>query len=286
MYKAKDKFGSYEIIKQDVIANVPLVSVVMAVFNGQATLNKAIKSVLSQTLSDIELIIVDDGSTDLTSKILEEFQALDNRVVLIKQPNVGLTISLNRALKVARGNYIARQDADDLSLPHRLEKQFETIISKNLDIVTSRAIKNGKVSPCGLILLHIDLETLTLGNVFIHGTFFCKSNIFKNLGYNANLRYAQDIDFIFRAIHYGYNIGYMQDPLYLLSVSEDSISYKKKTEQFKCFLKSANTYGNQNLLKLSSGIFMSNLIWFRFFIRVLFSFYRKVSKKEATVVLI
>ena len=107
--------------------NDPKISVVMAVYNGEKYLREAIDSILNQTFKDFEFIIVNDGSTDRTREILESF--IDPRIVLIHQEHMGLTKSLNRGIALAKGKYIARQDADDISMAERLEKQFNFLES-------------------------------------------------------------------------------------------------------------------------------------------------------------
>ena len=102
----------------------PKVSVIMSVYNGEKYLKEAINSILNQTFKDYEFIIVNDASTDKSIKILEEYAKKDNRIGLIhNEKNIGLTRSLNKAIKSANGAYIARQDADDISLPPRLEEE-------------------------------------------------------------------------------------------------------------------------------------------------------------------
>jgi glycosyltransferase involved in cell wall biosynthesis len=99
------------------------VSVVKAVYNGEKYLAEAIESVLGQTFSDFELIVVDDGSTDRTPECLQRFAALDPRIVALCPGRVGFPGALNLGIERSRGEYIARFDADDISLPTRLEKQ-------------------------------------------------------------------------------------------------------------------------------------------------------------------
>jgi glycosyltransferase involved in cell wall biosynthesis len=102
----------------------PLVSVLMSVHNGSRYLRAAIESIRSQTLRDLEFIIVDDASTDDASEICADAASRDPRIiVLTNERRLGLTRSLNRALAVATGTYIARMDGDDISLPSRLERQ-------------------------------------------------------------------------------------------------------------------------------------------------------------------
>ena len=99
----------------------PLVSVVLSVRNGAADLPKAIDTILTQTFADLELIVINDGSTDRTAAILDGIR--DARVRVIHQDNMGLAAALNRGVALARGRYIARQDHDDWAKPTRLEKQ-------------------------------------------------------------------------------------------------------------------------------------------------------------------
>lgn len=100
------------------------ISVIMAVYNGEKYLGEAIESILVQTFTDFEFIIVDDASTDNSPAIIEEYRKADPRIrVLRNDENVGLGVSLQRGLKLAKGEFIARMDADDISTPDRFEKQ-------------------------------------------------------------------------------------------------------------------------------------------------------------------
>lgn len=102
----------------------PKVSVLMSVWNGASTLRASVESILGQTFAEFEFVIVDDGSGDETPDILSDLAAGDARVrLLCNRENLGLTPSLNRGLEVASGEYIARHDADDYSLPRRLAEQ-------------------------------------------------------------------------------------------------------------------------------------------------------------------
>jgi len=102
----------------------PRVSVLMSVWNGERYLRQAIDSILGQTFSDFEFIIVDDASTDSTEAIMQSYH--DPRILLLKNEHrVGFVRSLNRGLLIGTGEYIARQDADDISLPERITKQVD-----------------------------------------------------------------------------------------------------------------------------------------------------------------
>jgi hypothetical protein len=102
---------------------VPRISVLMPVFNGGRFLGPAVRSILEQTFSDFELIAIDDGSTDQSALLLADFARSDRRIRLITQANAGIVASLNRALELAGGEYIARMDADDVALPSRFARQ-------------------------------------------------------------------------------------------------------------------------------------------------------------------
>jgi glycosyltransferase involved in cell wall biosynthesis len=101
----------------------PKVSVLLPVYNGEPYLKAAIESILNQTFRDFELIIIDDGSKDRSKEIISQFK--DKRIRWQSQPNAGLASTLNKAMKLAHGDYLARQDQDDLSLPERLAKQVD-----------------------------------------------------------------------------------------------------------------------------------------------------------------
>lgn len=102
------------------------VSVLMPVYNSQRYLKTSIESILGQTFQDFEFIIIDDGSTDGSWKIIEKCKQKDERIVALRnKQNIGTSRTLNRGLSIATGKYIVRMDADDWSYPERIEKQYE-----------------------------------------------------------------------------------------------------------------------------------------------------------------
>jgi glycosyltransferase involved in cell wall biosynthesis len=105
--------------------NPPLISVCMPVYNAERYVAKAVESILTQTLGDFEFIIIDDGSTDGSSNILQDCAARDPRIRLTSRANRGLAPTLNELIDQARGEFIARMDADDISLPERFQKQVD-----------------------------------------------------------------------------------------------------------------------------------------------------------------
>ena len=115
----------------------PLVSVVMPVYNAQKYLNKAIDSILAQTYKDFEFIIINDGSTDNSLQIIKKYQKKDKRIIVKNKKNKGIVAALNDGIKLSRGKYLARMDADDISLPSRFEVQVNFME------------KNSKIGVCG-----------------------------------------------------------------------------------------------------------------------------------------
>ena len=114
--------------------NNPKISVVMSTYNAERYLAEAIESILNQTFKDFEFIIINDGSTDDSSKIIKNYAKKDKRIVVINnKENIGLIKSLNKGIKRAIGKYIARMDADDISMPNRFQVQFD-FLEKNQDI--------------------------------------------------------------------------------------------------------------------------------------------------------
>ena len=95
--------------------DMPKLSVVMSVYNGERYLDECMQSILQQSFTNFEFIVINDGSTDKSLDILKQYQQSDDRVYIINQSNAGLSASLNRGIAIAKGKYIARMDADDIS---------------------------------------------------------------------------------------------------------------------------------------------------------------------------
>src|SRR2546421_3823488 len=122
---AADGSGASRSLCRTLPGDDPIVSVVMAVRDGAAFLAEAVDSVRAQSLAELELVVVDDGSTDATPEILADLAGRDDRIRVLRQSGTGLSPALNRACSEARGRYLARLDADDVALPERLALQTE-----------------------------------------------------------------------------------------------------------------------------------------------------------------
>lgn len=180
----------------------PLVSVVMAVYNNQDTIARAIDSIIKQTWTDWELILIDDGSTDGTASALSDYAKREPRIVLLKNvDNCGLAYSLNKGMAVARGEFLARMDADDYSYPERLEKQVQHLRQNyHLDVLgtAARALakSTGREKLLKMPRLHQHcLRYLAKSTPFIHPTVMMRRRFWEaNQGYCENLAKAQDYE--------------------------------------------------------------------------------------------
>ena len=164
-----------------------LISVVMSVYNGEKYLVDSVDSILNQTLFDYEVIIVNDGSTDSSLKIIKEYQKKDKRLKLINnERNIGLTKSLNKGIGISKGKYIARQDADDISLKNRLRVQYEFLelhpecvaVGSNARIVD---MHNTFLYDSAQPLLWEDIKEVLPKNPFFHSSTMFRKDITKIL---------------------------------------------------------------------------------------------------------
>jgi len=182
--------------------SAPLISVVMAVYNGEDFLPAAIESVLQQTWKLFEFIIINDASTDGTPEILNKYQSTDDRIRIIKnEANLGLGASLRKGIEISKGEFIARMDADDVSLTHRFEKQVEYLLNHPEIFAvggkTSFMDDNG-----GNLDSRLPMESdllrwnMLLGNglILIHGSVMFRREFFDRFGTYSDLRAAQDFE--------------------------------------------------------------------------------------------
>lgn len=185
---------------------MPRISVLMPVYNGEKYLQLAINSILSQTFRDFEFIIIDDGSTDRTPRILEAAAIRDIRVKVISRANRGISPSLNEGLALARGDLVARMDSDDISLPNRFALQVAY-----LDAHPDTGLVGGQIiftdpddRPLTSMQHPLDheavLETMMNGSESLsHPTVMFRRDIARSIGgYSLRFEHAEDIDFFLR----------------------------------------------------------------------------------------
>ena len=176
--------------------NNPTVSVVMSVYNAELYLEDAIESILNQTYKDFEFIIINDGSTDKSLEIIEKCRRQDKRIVLITRENKGLVASLNEGIRISKGEYIARMDADDISLLSRFEEQI-SFMKTNLDIAICGSSvqlfnEDEKFSISRYPQKDNEIKfTLMFMSSFAHPSVMIRRAVFDTLKYE-NLEHAED----------------------------------------------------------------------------------------------
>lgn len=188
------------------MSKTPTVSVVTSVYNGEMYLSESIESILQQSYSDFEFIIIDDGSNDRTPEILNSYTT-DSRIIILTNPKkLGLSKSFNIGIKNSSGEYIARHDADDISMKNRLTVQ-KTYLDQHQD-VSILASSNIYINQLGEIIsvanrgadANINHWRLFFSNPIIHSsTMYRKSQILSLGGYDENLTHSEDYDLWCRA---------------------------------------------------------------------------------------
>jgi len=205
----------------------PKVTVLMSVYNGERYLNEAVDSILSQTFTDFEFLIIDDASTDRTPEILRSYD--DPRIrVVTNEENLGLTKSLNKGLALAKGEYIARMDADDISLPERFEKQIKFLENHpNVALVgTSCQVIDHQNKALGYDFVQSDVlyEDLIKRNCIHHGSIIVRRSVMNEFsGYNELFRKCQDYALWLQMIKL-YQLKNIPEILYKLRSHSNSVS--------------------------------------------------------------
>lgn len=211
-----------------------LVSVIMSVYNDEANIGNAITSILNQTYKNLELLILDDGSTDGSLTICQLYQKKDKRIKVFKNDvNLGLTNSLNTLIGESNGEYIARQDSDDVSIKYRIKKQIDFMNKYSLDASSSRAqIKDkNRMIPKYSHYLPIAF-VLKYKNPIIHGTLIVKSEVFKKIGkYDESYIFSQDYELMTRLQMANLTMKICKDSLYILNMKENISSIQKGPQE-------------------------------------------------------
>jgi hypothetical protein len=185
----------------------PRISVIVPVLNGERFLVEALESVLDQTFTDFELIVVDDGSTDSTPDILREFAARDDRVIVLRRPNPGQSVARNVGIDAARAPVLAFLDADDVALPNRLERQHDFLASNPAIAVVGGGLQF--IDEAGRVFDQVECPTgdvdirsaLQQWNPMAHTTVMLRKEVFDRVGgYRPAFVGAEDYDLWLRAV--------------------------------------------------------------------------------------
>lgn len=229
-------------------SNNELVSVILPVYNAEMYLAESITSIINQTYQNLQILIINDGSTDKSLDIINTFN--DERLMIISRENKGLIYSLNEGLAYAKGNFIARMDADDISSPDRIQKQLDFLIKhKNIAVVGSYAKlideNNNVIGTRTPSKFNFLLKaTCRLGAPFIHPSImFNKKLINKQLFYSSEFTHAEDYE-LWSRLSLQKELKFANIPEYLLMyrILMTSVSRKNSEKQSEITVKIQKKY--------------------------------------------
>lgn len=218
-----------------------LVSIIMSTYKEEEIfLRQAIESILNQSYKDFEyIIILDNPDNNLHIRIIKEYANLDKRIKFyVNEKNMGLTASLNKGLGLAKGKYICRMDADDISINKRIENQKRYLEENNYDLIggISQMIdENGKsIYSIKKVPTNMDKikKALRYNQIISHPTWFGKKEVFEKLNGYRNMPLCEDYDFTLRAVLNGYKISNIDETVLKYRMTSSSISRSNLYEQY------------------------------------------------------
>lgn len=225
---------------------IPAISIVMPVWNGEEFLAEAVESILGQTFSDFELIVVDDGSTDGTLDLLHGYR--DPRLKIHQLSHSGIVVALNHGIANSQAAWIARQDADDFSFPDRLEKQWNAVRNDpeavlcftNIELLsTSRRVLTQPRFPGTQALLAL---RMCFQCPITHSSVLFRKETFQKVGgYQERERHAEDFAAWGRLMEVGHIIG-LPERLVKLRIHDGSVSQRNLSTQVALTQKIATTH--------------------------------------------
>jgi glycosyltransferase involved in cell wall biosynthesis len=248
---------------------MPAVSIVMAAHNEERTIAKAIGSVQNQSLSDWELLVVNDGSTDRTQQVIDQLASNDRRIISIKNSrNLALPSSLNVGIRRARAEFIARADADDLNLCDRLKLQYEFMRhNPNIDVLGSAAwlldSTGARVRVAGLPLTHSELCSVTLsGTHFFHSSVMIRRRFFEKSGlYDEQFVRAEDKELWYRGLRAGCRYANLPEPLIEYSTNDYKRSWKTIFSRVRSLSEIGAKYGvNRRHSEVAKALLYSSVV--------------------------
>lgn len=213
----------------------PKISIIMPFYNAAAYLDQAIQSILNQTLTDFEFIIINDASTDGSDKVIAQYLA-DSRIIYIKnESNVGIVKNLNHGLKIANADLIARMDGDDISDITRLAKQYEFMLANQDVVAVGCDIKiinqlgkeiDRRTKPVDFN--YIKTHALTYLPL-VHATGLYRKSALELIGgYRSEYLYCEDLDLVYRLVYSGLKISNIPEFLYSYRYHDNSVAHRSK----------------------------------------------------------
>ena len=244
----------------------PVISIILPACNAERYLKDCLESVISQSYKDWELIIADDGSTDATGKIADEYAAIDERISVIHTENIGVSIARNACLKKSTGQYIAFVDADDCLEPQYLE-----------ELIKHARLNSADITQCSFCFVHTDgsrtpdpyaVEALYCGSDEIMNSYFrgplgdirvsvwaklFSRETFADIRFDSQLRVFEDAYFIYQCCRKAVTVCSFKSPLYLYRQHEDSTMHSRLPDiyldYFTMFERQKNDYHNDSAVR-------------------------------------
>lgn len=229
----------------------PIISVVMPVYNGEKYLKEAIESILNQTYFDFEFLIINDGSTDSSESIILEYN--DSRIKYIKQANMGIGGALRNGCTLAKGNYIARMDADDICLPNRLEVQKIFLDNNPSTVLVSNAVIY--IDEAGEIIgrsfpytsNHAIIEKLKFKSPICHPSVMMRVGAYISSGGYEELELLEDFH-LWRKLSKQGKLHNLSSPLLKYRILNNSISRSITKEQYNHIIEFLISISNESCL--------------------------------------
>ena len=239
-----------------------MISVIMSTYKeDERLLRESIESILNQTYKDFEyIIILDYPDNDVHKSVIEEYALKDDRIhFYINETNMGLTDSLNRGLSLCHGEYIARMDADDISLPYRLERQLEYIKKNQYDLIggITQMIDEDGNSIYSIQKVPTDFnkikKALRYGQCIAHPTWLGRKEVFDCLNGYRNIPLCEDFDFTLRAVLNGFKISNLNETVLKYRMTKNSISRNNLFDQYLYMKYITNEYSNGNIASIENA---------------------------------
>lgn len=239
-----------------------MISVIMSTYKEpEEQLRKSIESILNQTYNNFEFIILlDFPNNDLHKEIIESYSAKDSRIrFFINEHNLGLVGSLNRGLSLAQGDFIARMDADDISLPERFEKQMKYLLQNDYDLIggITQMIDENESAIYSIRNIPSDFnkikKALKYGQCIAHPTWLAKKTLFDHLGGYRNIPLCEDYDFTLRAVLSGYKVSNLNEVILKYRMTSNSLSRNNLYEQYLYMRFITKAYTNGKVANISEA---------------------------------
>lgn len=220
----------------------PIISIVMSTYNETVDeLKKSIESMLTQTFKNFEFIIVlDNPQNNEHKKVINEYLSKDERIIfLVNEKNIGLAASLNKGIDKSKGDYIARMDADDISMPNRLEREYNYLKDNpDIHIVSTNKIDINENDDIINIPSHLPTKNcqikkiLKITSIITHSAAMFKKNDIEKIGKYRLFPASQDYDLWLRASYYKLNFGIIDEPLIKYRIRKNNISNTNPLKQY------------------------------------------------------